>query len=60
MTSMRLYVSSNELGINYETFGVMWHVALESKIQLVNFVLSPKFPLGHLSELDIRAIDAYS
>ena len=37
----------------------MWHVAPESKIQLVNCELSPKFPLGHLLLPDIRAIDAY-
>ena len=27
----------------------MWHVATESKIQLVNCELSPKFPLGHVT-----------
>ena len=37
----------------------MWHVAPESKIQLVNFELSPKFPLGHSSLLDMRDIYAY-
>ena len=42
-----------------ETFGVMWHFAPESKIQLVNCELSPEFSLGHLSLPDIRAIDAY-
>ena len=56
---MCLSVSSNEPGMKYETYGVMWHVATESKIQLVNYELSPKFPLGHLSLPDIRAIDAY-
>ena len=34
----------------------MWHVAPESKIQLVNCELSQKFPLGHLSLSEIRAI----
>ena len=33
--------------------------ALEYKIQLVNYKLSPKFPLGHSSLPDIRAIYAY-
>ena len=37
----------------------MWHVATESKIQLDNCELSPKFPIGHSSLLDMRAIDAY-
>ena len=53
-----LSVSSNEPGIKYETSGVMWHVDLESKIQLVNCKLSPKFPLGKFSLSDIIAIDA--
>ena len=58
-TSMFLYVSSNDTGIKSETSGVLWHVAPESKIQLVNYELSPKFPLGNLSLPDIHAIDAY-
>ena len=37
----------------------MWCVAPESKIQLVNCELSPKFPLGHLSLLDMHVIYAY-
>ena len=37
----------------------MWHVSPESKIQLVNCELSPKFPLGHSSLLYMRAIYAY-
>ena len=49
----------NEPGIKSETSGVMWHVAPESKIQLINCELSAKFPLGNLSLSDIRAIDAY-
>ena len=52
-------VSPNEPRIRSETSSVMWHVAPESKIQMVNFELSPKFPLGLLSLLDMRAIDAY-
>ena len=56
---MFLSVSSNELGIKYEIYGVMWHVAPEYKIQLVNCGMSPKFPLGNLSLPDLRAIDAY-
>ena len=57
--SMCLSVFSNEPGIKYETYGVMWHIATESKIQLVNCELSPNFPLGHSSLPDIRAIGSY-
>ena len=42
-----------------ETYGVMWHNAPESKIQLVNCELSSYFSLERSSLLDIRAIDAY-
>ena len=42
-----------------ETYGVIWHVAPESKIQLVNCELSPYFSLERLSLLDISAIYAY-
>ena len=56
---MLLSVSSNKTVVESETSGVMWHVAPESKIQLVNYELSPKFPPGHLSLPDIHAIDAY-
>ena len=42
-----------------ETSGVIWHVASESKIQLVNCDLSPYFTLLCSSSLDIHAIDAY-
>ena len=42
-----------------ETSGVMWNVAPESKIQLVNCELSPYFSLLRSSLLDIRAIDTY-
>ena len=48
---MCLSVSSNEPGIKYETSSIIWQVSHESKIQLVNFELSPKLPLGHLSLL---------
>ena len=58
-TSMCLSVSSNESGIKSVTSGVMWHVAQESKIQLVNCELSPEFPLVHLSLLYMGVIDAY-
>ena len=58
-TPMYLSLSYNELGMKSETAGVVWHVALESKIQLVNCELSPKIPLGNSSLPDIRAIDAY-
>ena len=37
----------------------MWHVATESKIQLVNCELSPIFSLGHSLLTDMRAIYAY-
>ena len=57
--SMCLSVSSNKYGIKYESYGVMWHVAPESKIQLVYWELSPKFPLVHFSLPYIHAIDAY-
>ena len=40
-TSMNLSVSSNDPGMKYVTYGVIWHVAPESKIQLVNCELSP-------------------
>ena len=42
-----------------ETYGIIWHVVLESKIQLVNCKLSPKYLIGLLSLSDINAIDAY-
>ena len=46
-TSICLSVSSNKLGTEYETCGVVWHVSPESKIQLVNCTLSPKSLLWH-------------
>ena len=58
-TSMYLSVYSNDPGMKSETSGVMWHVAPESKIQLVNCELSPYFSLLHSSLLDIRSIDMY-
>ena len=57
----RHHVTAKQIGqvrIKSETSGVMWHVAPESKIQLVNCELSQKFPLGHSSLPDMRAIDA--
>ena len=56
---MFLSVSYNEPEIKSETSGFMWHVALESKIQLVNYEVSTNFPLENLSLLDMRAIYAY-
>ena len=56
---MFLSVSSYEPEIKFETSGVMWHLAPESKILLVNCELLPNFSLGHLSLPDMRAIDAY-
>ena len=58
-TSMYLSVSSNDPGMKSETSGVIWHIAPESKIQLVNCELSPYFSLLRSSLLDIRAIDVY-
>ena len=58
-TSVYLSVSYNESGMKSETSGVMWHVAPESKIQLVNCELSPKFSLGNSSLPNNCAIDAY-
>ena len=58
-TAMYLSVSCYEPVMKYETFGVMWHVAPESKIQLVNCELSPYFSIFRSSLLDILAIDAY-
>ena len=40
-TSMNLSVSSNDPGMKSVTSGVIWKVAHESKIQLVNCELSP-------------------
>ena len=40
-TSMNLSVSTNYPGMKSVTSGVIWHVAPESKIQLVNCELSP-------------------
>ena len=57
-TSSCLSLFSNEPGIRSDTSGFMWHVSTESKTQFVNCELSPKFPLGHYSLLDMRAIDA--
>ena len=39
-TSMYLSVSSDDTGMKYETYGVMWHVAPEFKIQFINYELS--------------------
>ena len=58
-TPMCLFVYYNEPGIKSETSGVMWLVAPESKIQLVNCKLSPTFPLGNSKLPDIRAIYTY-
>ena len=56
---MYLSIYSNDPGMKSETSGVVWHVAPESKIQLVNYELSSYLSLECLSLLDIRAIDAY-
>ena len=58
-TSIYLSISTSDPGTKYETSGVMWQVALESKIQLVSYELSPKYILGVSTLEDIRAIDAY-
>ena len=57
--SIYLSMSYNDPGIKSETYGVILHIYLWSKIQLVNLELSPKYLLGLLSLLDIHAIDAY-
>ena len=59
VTSICLSISSNKHGIKPETCGTIWHVDTESKIQSVNYKLSPKYLLGIFSLPDIRAIDAY-
>ena len=56
---MYLYVYYNETGMKSEISDVMWHVAPESKIQLVNCKLSPYFSLERSSVLVIRSIDVY-
>ena len=56
---MSLSVSSNKTGIIFETYGVMWHFAQESKTKLVSYELSPKVSLGHSALPDISDIDAY-
>ena len=58
-TSMYLSVSSNDPEMKPETSGVMWQVATESIIQLVNCELSPYFSLERSSLLEIRSIDMY-
>ena len=58
-TSMYLSLSSNDPRMKYETYGVMWHVDPESKIQMVNCELSPYFSLLQSSSQDICLIDAY-
>ena len=59
VTSICLSVSSSKPGIKYEFYAIMWHIAPESKIQLVNCELSTKFPLEYSLLPDILAIDAY-
>ena len=59
VTIICLFVSSNESGIKSENCCVIWHVAAESKIQLVNCELSLKYLLELLLLPDIRPIDAY-
>ena len=56
---MYLSVTSNDPVMKSETYGVMWHVAPESKIQLVNCELSPYFSLERSPLLDICAIYVY-
>ena len=58
-TPICLSILSKEPGIKSETSGVVWNVAPEFKIQLVNYELSPKFPPGHSSLPDIIAIYTY-
>ena len=59
----KIYASMERMSSNNErkseTSGVMWHVAPESKTQLVNCKLSLYFSLERSSLLDIFAIDVY-
>ena len=58
-TSIYLSLSYNDPRIKYEPCGLIWHVAPESKIQLVNCKLSPRSLLELLPLPKIRAIYAY-
>ena len=58
-TSIYLSVSYNDPGIKSETYGVIWHIDPESKIQLVNWELTPKSLLELLWSPDVHSIDAY-
>ena len=57
--SIYLSVSTNNIGIKSEIYGVMWKISPESKIQLFSCELSPKYLLGLSIFEDIHAIDAY-
>ena len=54
-----LLEDTDKPGIKSETSGVMWNLTTESKIQLVDCELSPKFPQRHFSLQAIRAIYTY-
>ena len=57
-TSIYLSVSTSDPGTKYETSDFMWHVATESKTQLVSCKTSPKYLLGLSTLEDIRDIEA--
>ena len=54
-----LSVYTNEPGIKCEISGVMWKVALQSKIRLVSCKICTKSLLGLCTLEDIHSIEAY-
>ena len=56
---MYLSISTSDTGTKSEFYGIMWHVAPESKIQLVSSELSPKSLLGIFTLEVICAIEVY-
>ena len=58
-TSIYLSISSNKPGIKSGTYGIIWHISTESKIQLVYCNLLPKYIIELLSLPDIFSIYAY-
>ena len=56
---MNLSVSYNDPGMKSVTYGVIWHVAPESKIQLVDCEMSLYSLFLRSASLEIRAIDTY-
>ena len=58
-TSINIHVFTNEPGMKYKIYGVMWQVVCESKIKLVSCDMSPKSLLGISTLEDIPAIYWY-